>query len=535
MPDTAPVLIIILIAAWLPGRLALRRLHAEDLRFVERHFAALALGFALCGWLAFVLAELGRFSLSLLAILWLLAALLLALLALNTTPSHPHTPTPPHPHTPPPLHPLIEPLLLALWLPAAVWLFLRPHEAILGAADAGVYVSTAAHIVREGGILVHDTTLAQLDSALQAVILRPIPDAGLTPTYLFPGFNVIDAGAGSVLPDFFHYHPTWQAVAFALGELLAGPVAAVHAALLLPGLWALNGAVAVYLTLRQMLQRPGAGTESVLGAILIAGAALAALSLNAIQVWFARYPVTEALTQMLLWTGLWAFGAWLMDRRPLRLWGLLAGLSFGLVLLTRIDTLVVLAIPVLAAVWQIARRDLHARHLWFYAPLGLLAVHLALHSAFISRPYFARITGYAEALTTRFWPLLIALSAIGLLAAWLFWRYRGRLAGKSRLHSIPRPLLALFVLAVFGLAAYGWFIRPVYGALPSYTEWYDGQTIVLTDRENLLRLGWYLGPLGVWLGVAGICLSIWRVNRRTVALLGLGLFFSLLYLWRVQA
>ena len=98
-----------------------------------------------------------------------------------------------------------------------------------------------------------------------------------------------------------------------------------------------------------------------------------------------------------------------------------------------------------------------------------------------------------------------------------------------------RPFLGLAIVALLFLAAYAWFLRPVYGALPSYTEWYDGQIIVLTDRENLLRLGWYLSPLGVWLGVAGICLLIWRVDRRTVALLGVGLFFSLLYLWRIQA
>src|SRR5690606_4113366 len=127
------------------------------------------------------------------------------------------------------------------------------HEAILGAADAGVYVSTAAHIAREGQILVHDATLAALEGTLQTALLRPIPDAGLTPYYLFPGFNVVDAGAGTVLPDFFHYHPVWQAVAYALGDTFSGPVTAVYAALLMPGLWALLGSIAVYLTIRQAL------------------------------------------------------------------------------------------------------------------------------------------------------------------------------------------------------------------------------------------------------------------------------------------
>lgn len=93
------------------------------------------------------------------------------------------------------------------------------------------------------------------------------------------------------MPQFYHLHPVWQAVAFGLGG--------VHAALLLTGLWSLLGSLAVYLTVRQI-----AGWEA-------AALALAGLSLNAVQQWFARYPTTEPLTQFLLWTGLWSLGMWL--------------------------------------------------------------------------------------------------------------------------------------------------------------------------------------------------------------------------------
>jgi hypothetical protein len=123
------------------------------------------------------------------------------------------------------------------------------------------------------------------------------------------------------------------------------------------------------------------------------------------------------------------------------------------------------------------------------------------------------------------------LLGAALLAFWILLRY-GKVLWRPRTR---RPLLVLFAVAILALAAYGWFLRPVYGALPSYSEWYDGQTIVITDRENLVRLGWYLAPLGVWLGVAGAVVMLWRNNRRTVLILGVGLFFSLLYLWRIQA
>jgi hypothetical protein len=44
-----------------------------------------------------------------------------------------------------------------------------------------------------------------------------------------------------------------------------------------------------------------------------------------------------------------------------------------------------------------------------------------------------------------------------------------------------------------------------------------------------------LSPLGIALAAAGICLMLWQINARTALILGIGLFFSLLYLWRIQA
>ena len=540
MPEAALILLPILVAAWLPGWLAVRGLADNNLRPVERHFAALALGLALTGWIAFTLAELGLFSLAALGAVWLLAVLAIWALLERAQRRQRQNPPAENPQHPPRSLRLLlsshaETLLLAVWLPAALWLFLRPHEMILGGADAGVYVSTAAHIARRGAILVQDTTVAQMDPALQAAVLRPIPGAPLTPTYLFPAFNVIDPLNGSILPDFFHYHPVWQAIAFALGDLAGGTLLAVHGALLMPGLWALLGAVAVYLTLRLALETSGAGRAS-RPAMLAAFLALAALSISAIQVWFARYPVAETLTQFLLWTGLWSLGGWLAQASPgaQRLRGLLAGVSLGLVLLTRIDLLFVLALPALAFLWQLARgRDVWRRrdNLWFYLPFTLLALHMALHSAFISRPYFARLLDYAQIILLRPWPVFVALALLGALLGWAILQ---RSPAQSPA-GFARAIKFVTVIAVVALAAYAWFLRPVYGAAPSYQEWYDGQTIVFTDRENLVRLGWYLGPMGVWLGVAGICLMVWRADRRTIALVGVGLFFSLLYLWRIQA
>ena len=59
--------------------------------------------------------------------------------------------------------------------------------------------------------------------------------------------------------------------------------------------------------------------------------------------------------------------------------------------------------------------------------------------------------------------------------------------------------------------------------------------MLTTNHENWRRLGWYLSALGIWVGVAGICYLIWRVERRTAVLIAVGLAFSVIYLWNVRA
>jgi hypothetical protein len=86
------------------------------------------------------------------------------------------------------------------------------------------------------------------------------------------------------------------------------------------------------------------------------------------------------------------------------------------------------------------------------------------------------------------------------------------------------------------IAVFGYFVRPHLGQVKMSAYWFGGGEVPNLDRENLVRLGWYFGPAGIALAVAGMCwMLIKELNRRTAFLLGAGLFFSLLYLWQVQA
>ena len=518
MPD-APAILLIVVANLLLGALVWRWLEwsvanvprsgsdaalAPDM--LERAFAALSLGIGITGWLALLLAECGWYSLSRLALLLALLTLVAAYFGRAT---------PPEPRPARRWHPTS--LILLAWLPLAAWLFFRPHEYILGGADAGVYVSLGANIDRSGGILIDDPLLARLDPALYPVLLRALPPPEAAPYYWFPGFYVPGAPAGRVVPQFYPLHPVW----FALADGVGG----ISASLLLPGLWAALSVIALFLLARRI--------GGAWAALLLLGG----MSLSGLQIWFSRYPTTETLTQFLLWAGVWALGMWWTDRSR-RAWGLLAGLLWGEMMLTRIDMFFVWSVPLLLLGWLWLRRELRRRDGWYFLPLFLLTLHSFAHAWWQSRPYFLNTFGLGLNLLRRFAIVPVAALFLLVLLAVLFRRYpRRALAAHWMRWQRPAVIVAMAVILL--LAAYAWFVRP-YGqaGVRVWNNWFAAEQVTVADRENLQRLGWYLSPLGVWLGVMGSCWLLWRWQRgrrlEMGATLFVGLFFSLLYLWRLQ-
>ena len=333
---------------------------------------------------------------------------------------------------------------LGLWALVAAWLYFRPHEFILGGADAGVYVNLGANIARTGGILIHDPTLAALDPSLYPSLLRPLPPGELTPYYLMPAFYVPATPAGLIIPQFYPLHPVWQAVAYALGGL--------RAELLITPLWGFLGALAVYFTTRRLWGwRAGM-------------LALAALSVTALQVWFARYPTTEMLTQYLLWTGIWALIAWMDKQEPRGLWAALAGAALGQVFLTRIDAYFLLVLPVLLAIWLWWTHDWRRQDAWFFAPFLLLAAHSLIHGVLLSSPYFFSLFRYSRGLISR--SLVIPLALVGLAAlALIVLSLRPQLRARAFAWVAARRSLWITgaVALVLGLAVFGYFVRPHLG------------------------------------------------------------------------
>lgn len=519
LSPTAAILAIALYSAlfgWVLMRsFAVRRI-ADPIKSLEFLLAATGLGVLVTGWLALVLAELSIFSLSNLLLSTAIIAIASTIFGrrLRQTGAAASQPEPSEGSNDGRflLPTWLEFTLLALWLAASLWLNFRPHEMIRGGSDAGVYVSLGASVAREGSLALEDEVVASILPELRDVLLRPLSDRHTDSLaadyYLFPGLYVVDAAEGKLVPQFYHLHPSWLAVAYSLGGL--------KASLALNGLWTTLAGLAFYLAARRLMSNS------------IAMLALAALSISALQVWFARYPTSEPLTQLLFWLALWAFVSWIQSGRKSRLWALLSSLALGSLMLVRIDSIFVLLLPATLLIWQVRSANLSRRDWLFYIPVTLLALHSVGHALALSRPYFLNIFGWVIVSSTD-QPLELVAGAAAVVLAVIV----GYAALRKRTllqYTDQIRLIAAVTTGLIGL--YAWLVWPnVSGGATYYTSWFSGsETPLNLDSQNLLRLGWYISHLGILTGIAGASLAVWRLKLSTSGILLLGITFSLLYI-----
>ena len=468
-------------------------------------FTSLLLGSLVVGWTALLLAEAGWFSLPSLTIglLLVLAGVGIVLRLRGGTL---------RPPAPPPLRTAGAFLLL---LGLASLAFFHPAEFILGGADAGVYVNLGANIARTGSLLIHEEGIATLPPSLWPGLFRATSPQAVAPYTRFPGFYLTGGASGEqppgslplVIPQFFPLHPVWLAIVNA--------AFGVRTSLYLTPLWAALGVVALALALRQAL---GTGIGLLAGFLLL---------ITPLQVYFARYPTAEPLTQFLLWGGVYGLVAFVGDGHPL--WGVLSGLALGQVFLTRIDALPLLLLPPILpyALRQRPRRTLG----WFFVPFGLMLLHAALHTWRFSWPYAWDVYGSMGRLglhlLRKVWWLLIPLVA-GL--AVLGWASRRFPATEHHRRLLRRSGAA--TLVALGLFAY--LVWPRIGQVRMIPYWYGETSIPVQNHLNLVRLGWYLSPLGIGLAIAGAALMVLRAEmERAWPVLVPGLSFSLLYLYNI--
>jgi len=367
----------------------------------------------------------------------------------------------------------------------AAFLFLKPYPWILGGRDQGVYVNTGVNIANTGSIIIHDSMLEKMSNPSKDVfymiekrpeVLKEIKYEGLQ----FPGFYVTDKDRGEIKPQFFYLYPIWIAIFYSFFGL--------ELSLYLTPIFAIMAVVAVFIFTRTIFK-----DQTALVATLL-------LTLNFAQIWYAREPSTEILTQLLLFSGLLTFIAF--ERSHNRYFGIIAALSFGEALLTRVDSFYFLPPLALYLFYLWFSKKLDKKNiLYFILPVTLLSTYAFINAFFLSAPYTFDIIRKSNPgilpLITRHFEITLTLTFLFLLSLLFFARFRSKIFLKlshfrSFLLYARYPLSIIIIAVVF----YSLFIMP---------------NEEIPDSYNFVKLSWYLNGLyGIALAVFGAILLLYK-------------------------
>jgi Dolichyl-phosphate-mannose-protein mannosyltransferase len=523
-----PAAFVLLLLPGLSFLSLLRRSDRDRLGFDERLFLAGAVSVAFSSWVALLLAEIGVFGTVRAAVFELIVlAVVFALARLaGRRPEAPFA-RPTRPSN------LIPALLVAV---VAFLLHARPSEYIVGGRDPGAYVSAMGVIARTGAITHKDPVVASIPaedlSLFYANLDEPpfkftleVNEDRPQPSWpRFMGFELDHPSSGLVTPQFFHLFPAFGAYLF---ETMG-----VRGALATSPIFGILGTLASFFLARRMFGPTVA---------LVAALGLAA---TVLQVWFARYPVSEGFSQFLILSGLLAHR--LDQECDSRAFAWLSGGLLGLTLLVRIDSVLLLVPLLFWAGLQFARRGekWKARLLGLLVPFILLFGHAALHALFFSKRYAHQI------LTRRYWnhPLSVWLIVLvaALAAAYLVWKYGP--ACRARLQQMEGRLRVAAMVSLGLLAAYSLALRPALSAWaggdgnpkaealqdPSLLQSLGFQRLAAHDAQALVRYSWFVGPPVLALAFLGLFMFLKKADSSDILALAVFLAFSIFYLYKIR-
>jgi hypothetical protein len=223
----------------------------------------------------------------------------------------------------------------------------------------------------------------------------------------------------------------------------------------------------------------------------------------------------------------------------------LAGALLGLSLLVRIDS-VLLAVPLLA--WLALRRAqnaLRSREAYpLLIPFALLTLHGVLHAAFWSRKYLLEIA------TRPYWsqPPAAWLLATVIVMAVILAGHRLGPRVRALLASHQEAARTVVAGALVLLALYAYAVRPALSAWAgadgndrarALADWpalhaLDFHKLAAHDAQSLVRLGWFVTPLGLALGLLGLLVVLREWQARYLFPILTLLTFGLFYFYKIR-
>jgi hypothetical protein len=369
-------------------------------------------------------------------------------------------------------------------------LYSRPAEYVVNSRDPGVYALLADKLARTGALLHRDPLVGTVASFH---------------TFLggkkYPGFYIY--GQDLIVPQFF----PGPFAFLGLGNLVGGLRGSLFVVPLMGAL-----AVGVAFALGKEVFGRWAG---------LLGAALLAASYT--QVWWARHPASEVMTQLFILAGLWLAVRFVRGAGPLT--GVLAGLLLGGAMLVRVDAfLAVAAVPLLFGYDLLTRRPVRR---WLYpgVPLGLFAGITLLYLNTVGGRYLYVIyTEHDLDGVLRLAPYLAGVTLL-LSVAFIFvgHRWGERIGGYLAVRGTRISVAAALCIAAVALWAY--FVLPVpWESLPDGSRDFDAYR-----TQILVRMVWFTTPVVAALGLAGLVLAAYRLDVSRALLLGALLGFGVLY------
>jgi hypothetical protein len=384
----------------------------------------------------------------------------------------------------------ILPLVLVLlgW-----WRFFPSSEYVIGGRDPGAYINEGIQIAQRGTISYKDPVVASVPVFARDLFF---PSHNVAEYYglRFMGFFIRNPDSGAVIGQFPHLFPASIAIGYGV-DGLSGAREAV-------GVWAMLGVLAVYFVGARLVGRTAAFSAGVL------------LTLQVVQVWFARYPNAEVVMQALLFAALLASARAFIDGDDF--FAPIAGGLLGFLLFLRFDSVLAigavvggLAVAILAGVVQKRGRAIAL----FLA--ALVAVTVAA-GAYLTGPLQAYVSLPIVFLSNldRWQYLVLTAAGCAAVAAFVVGARMTAVSGIVRA-CVPGVLtIALIAGAVYAL----YFRAPIHGILAERDAY-----ALRTFTNFYLTLP---GLLGALLGYALLARrAFWRAPELFVTVAVFAFFF----------
>ncbi|MBX2997412.1 MAG: glycosyltransferase family 39 protein [Caldilineaceae bacterium] len=404
---------------------------------------------------------------------------------------------------------------LVVLLVTGALLYFQPHEYVLGGSDAGSYINTAATTARTGSYL-QTSEWNRFLAENADVALRSQPPPFRTRHLQFVGWYFDDSDPSLVRPQFFPFHPVLLSVAMSLGGVAAGFLVTPLAAVL--------SIAALYFLARQLFGK----TVALLSALF--------LTITSTQIFFGRYPTTEPLTLLLLFSGFLSFQILWDETDAAPAWGVFGGAALGAALLTRIDLPLVVTVIIATLLLRLWLRRWSRAWSAFAATFLLFVLQLVIVGWLFVWPYVWNTYSSVFMLLSRsIW--LASAAAITVLAVSVAAILLGseRLRAQMQRQEISKAVRWSLAILLIALSLYAYFLRPVLEPLRMATSWPGDTQFPILNGQNWVRLGWYLTPLGIGLATAGIAMMVVRERlTRLVVVIGIGVFTIFQYVYNIM-